>query len=86
MNEEIQELIKKECNHVIICEKLEERWEERKNDALHRLLTIIKTHYKDELPINGRCSCITLGKYDVFVCEHRGRHFIHQVYGNSEEE
>jgi len=86
MNEEIEELIKKECNDVKYCEKKEEQLEKRKNDALGRLLHIIKKHYKDELPINGRCSCITLGKYDVFVCEQRGIHFIEHVYWASEEE
>ena len=78
MNEEIQEELKA-CKDVVYYIKKEEQLEKRKYDAEDRLMDIIKKRYKDKLPIDGQCESITIGKYVVFVGEHRDRHFIHIV-------
>jgi hypothetical protein len=74
MNEEIQELIKKECNDIVYWDSKEKQAKEARQKVEDRLLDFLEAHYKDELPTNGGFSNITIGKYEVCVSNHRNKY------------
>ena len=74
MNEEIQELIKKECNDVVYWKKKEDQAKEAGEKSEDRLLDFIEKHYTDQLPIDGNFADIKIGKYEICVANHRNKY------------
>lgn len=74
MNEEIQELIKKECNDIMYWNSKEKQAKKAQDEAEDRLLDFIEEHYKDQLPIDGKIVDIKIGKYEVCVANQRNKY------------
>ena len=74
MNEEIQELIKKECNDIMYWNSKEKQAKKAQDEAEDRLLDFIEEHYKDQLPIDNKIVDIKIGKYEVCVANHRNKY------------
>ena len=74
MNEEIQELIKKECNDIVYWTDKEKQAKKASDEAEDRLLDFIEKHYKDQLPIDDNIADIKIGKYEICVANHRNRY------------
>ena len=75
MNEEIQELIKKECNDIVYWTDKEKQAKKASKEAEDRLLDFIEEHYKDQLPIDGKIVDIKIGKYEICVANHRNKYY-----------
>ena len=74
MNEEIQELIKKECNDVVYWKKKEDQAKEARGKSEDRLLDFLEAHYKDQLPTDDKFADIKIGKYGICVANQRNRY------------
>lgn len=74
MNEEIQELIKKECNDIMYWNSKEKQAKKAQDEAEDRLLDFIEEHYKDQLPIDNKIVDIKIGKYEVCVANQRNKY------------
>ena len=74
MNEEIQELIKKECNDVVYWDSKEKQAKEAGKKSEDRLLDFIEKHYKDQLPVDDGYADIKIGKYEICVANHRNKY------------
>ena len=74
MNEEIQELIKKECNDIMYWNSKEKQAKKAQDEAQDRLLDFMEEHYKDQLPIDNKIADIKIGKYEVCVANQRNKY------------
>ena len=74
MNEEIQELIKKECNDIVYWTDKEKQAKKASKEAEDRLLDFIEKHCKDQLPVDDGYADIKIGKYEICVANHRNKY------------
>ena len=78
----------KECKYILLNEAEEQKWYNKKIQAKKRLLTLIETNYKDNLPIKGESYEYIVGKYSVGVLRamHDRFNVIFVVNENTENE
>ena len=74
MNEEIEELIIKECNDIVYWTDKEKQAKKAQDEAEDRLLDFIEKHYKDQLPTDDKFADIKIGKYEICVSNHRNKY------------
>jgi len=74
MSEEIQELIKKECNDIVYWVDKEKRAKKSGDKSRDRLLDLVEKHYKDQLPTDGNFADIIVEGYEICVANHRNRY------------